>query len=90
MKILMLGYMVDSLMVSYMNYPSAKFIDDSLEVKFGKNSSVHEKFITSKLSKWEDAHQHMFNMIALANELALQERTIDDKNKNSNTWWPLI
>ena len=28
MKILMLGYMVDSLMVSYMNYPSAKSIDD--------------------------------------------------------------
>ena len=39
MKILMLGYMVDSLMVSYMNYPSAKFIDDSLEVKFGKKFS---------------------------------------------------
>ena len=28
MKILMLGYMVDSFMVSYMNYPSGKSIDD--------------------------------------------------------------
>ena len=77
-------------MLSYMNDPSAKSIIDSLEVKFGKKSSVQEKFITSKLSKWEDAHQQMFNMIALANELALQERPIDDKNKNSYTWWPLI
>ena len=90
MKILMLGYMVDSLIVSYMNYPSAKSIDDSLEMKFGKKSSAQEKFITSKLSKWEDAHQHMINMIALANEFAIQESLIDDKNKNSYTWWPLI
>ena len=90
MKILMLGYMVDSLIVSYMNYPSAKSIDDSLEMKFGKKSSAQEKFITSKLSKWEDAHQHMINMIALANEIAIQESLIDDKNKNSYTWWPLI
>ena len=90
MKILMLGYMVDSLIVSYMNYPSAKSIDDSLEMKFGKKSSAQEKFITSKLSKWEDAHQHMINMIALANEIDIQESLIDDKNKNSYTWWPLI
>ena len=90
MKNLMLGYMVDSLIVSYMNYPSAKSIDDSLEMKFGKKSSAQEKFITSKLSKWEDAHQHMINMIALANEIAIQESLIDDKNKNSYTWWPLI
>ena len=40
MKNLMLGYMVDSLMHNYMNYPRAK--------------------------------------------------SIDDKNKNSYTWWPLI
>ena len=51
MKILMLLYMIKSLMVSYMNYPSAKSIIDSLEVKFGKKSSAQEKFITSKLSK---------------------------------------
>ena len=81
MKIFILGYMIDSLIVSYMNYPSAKSIIDSLEVKFGKKSSAQEKFITSKLSKWEDAHQHMINMIALTNELALQERQIDDKTK---------
>ena len=80
MRILMLGYMVDSLTVSYMYYPSAKSIDDSLEM-IGKKSSAQENFITSKLSKWEDAHQHMFNMIALANELGLQERPIDDKTK---------
>ena len=36
MKFFMLGYMIDSLMVSYMNSPSAKSIIDSLEVKFGK------------------------------------------------------
>ena len=59
-------------------------------MKFGKKSSAQEKFITSKLSKWEDAHQHMINMIALANEIAIQESLIDDKNKNSYTWWPLI
>ena len=81
MKIFILGYMIDSLIVSYMNYPSAKSIIDSLEVKFGKKSSAQEKFITSKLSKWEDARQHMINMIALTNELALQERPIDDKTK---------
>ena len=40
MKILMLGYMVDSLTVSYMYYPCAKSIDDSLEVRFGKKSSA--------------------------------------------------
>ena len=51
MKIFILGYMIDSLIVSYMNYPSAKSIIDSLEVKFGKKSSAQEKFITSKLSK---------------------------------------
>ena len=68
-------------MVSYMNYPSAKSIIDSLEVKFGKKYSAQEKFITSKLSKWEDARQHMINMIALTNKLALQERPIDDKTK---------
>ena len=46
----MLGYMVDSLTVSYMYYPSAKSIDDSLEM-IGKKSSAQENFITSKLSK---------------------------------------
>ena len=50
MRILMLGYMVDSLTVSYMYYPSAKSIDDSLEM-IGKKSSAQENFITSKLSK---------------------------------------
>ena len=30
-KNLMLGYMVDSFMVSYMNYPSGKSIDDKIK-----------------------------------------------------------
>ena len=51
------------------------------KVKFGKKSTAQEKFITSKLSKWEDACQHMINRIALANELAHQEISIDDKTK---------
>ena len=34
----MVGYMVNSLMVSY--YPSAKSIIDTLAVKFGKKSSA--------------------------------------------------
>ena len=88
MKIFMLGYMIDSLMVSYMNSPSAKSIIDSLEVKFGKKSSAHveglwEKFIRTKLSEGEDARQHVINMIALTDELALQGRPIDDKTKIS-------
>jgi hypothetical protein len=88
MKYFMLGYMIDSLMVSYMNYPSAKSIIDSLEVKFGKKSSAHveglwEKFIRTKLSEGEDARQHVINMIALADELALQGRLIDEKTKIS-------
>ncbi|GMY19600.1 retrotransposon gag domain-containing protein, partial [Fagus crenata] len=88
MKYFMLGYMIDSLMVSYMNYPSAKSIIDSLEVKFGKKSSAHveglwEKFIRTKLSEGEDARQHVINMIALADELALQGRPIDEKTKIS-------
>ena len=88
MKFFMLGYMIDSLMVSYMNSPSAKSIIDSLEVKFGKKSSAHveglwEKFIRTKLSEGEDARQHVINMIALTDELALQGRPIDDKTKIS-------
>ena len=86
MKIFLLGYMIDSLMVSYMNSPSAKSIDDSTEVKFGKKSSAHveglrEKFIRTKLLEWEDARQHVINMIVLTDELALQGRPIDDKTK---------
>ena len=86
MKIFLLGYMIDSLMVSYMNSPSAESIDDSMEVKFGKKSSAHveglrEKFIRTKLSEGEDAHQHVINMIVLIDELALQGRPIDDKTK---------
>ena len=88
MKFFMLGYMIDSLMVSYMNSPCAKSIIDSLEVKFGKKSSAHveglwEKFIRTKLSEGEDACQHVINMIALNDELALQGRPIDDKTKIS-------
>ena len=88
MKICILRYMIDSLMVSYMNSPCAKSIDDSLEVKFGKKSSAHveglwEKFIRTKLSKGEDARQHVINTIALTDELALQGRQIDDKTKIS-------
>uniref|UniRef100_A0A2N9EYJ2 Integrase catalytic domain-containing protein n=1 Tax=Fagus sylvatica TaxID=28930 RepID=A0A2N9EYJ2_FAGSY len=88
MKYFMLGYMIDSLMVSYMSYSSAKSIIDSLEVKFGKKSSAHveglwEKFIRTKLSEGEDARQHVINMIALADELALQGRPIDEKTKIS-------
>ena len=40
-KYLMLGYMVDSIIVGYMNSLSAKVILDSLELKFGKKSSQH-------------------------------------------------
>uniref|UniRef100_A0A2N9IP74 Integrase catalytic domain-containing protein n=1 Tax=Fagus sylvatica TaxID=28930 RepID=A0A2N9IP74_FAGSY len=66
----------------------AKSIIDSLEVKFGKKSSAHveglwEKFIRTKLSEGEDARQHVINMIALADELALQGRPIDEKTKIS-------
>uniref|UniRef100_A0A2N9IT45 Integrase catalytic domain-containing protein n=1 Tax=Fagus sylvatica TaxID=28930 RepID=A0A2N9IT45_FAGSY len=71
-----------------MSYSSAKSIIDSLEVKFGKKSSAHveglwEKFIRTKLSEGEDARQHVINMIALADELALQGRPIDEKTKIS-------
>ena len=42
-----------------------------------------EKFIRIELLEGEDACQHLINMIALTNELALQGRSIDDKTKNS-------
>jgi hypothetical protein len=88
MKYFMLGYMIDSLTVSYMSYSSAKSIIDSLGVKFGKKFSAYaeglwEKFIKTKLSGEEDAHQHVINMIALIDELALQGRPIDEKTKIS-------
>jgi hypothetical protein len=84
----MLGYMIDSLMVSYMSYSSAKSIIDSLEVKFGKKFSAHveglwEKFIRTKLSEGEDACQHVINMIVLTDELALQGRPTNEKTKIS-------
>ena len=42
-----------------------------------------EKFIRIELLEGEDACQHVINMIALTNELALQGRSIDDKTKIS-------
>ena len=42
-----------------------------------------EKFIRIELLEGEDACQHLINMIALTNELALQGRSIDDKTKIS-------
>ena len=80
MKFFMLGYMIDSLMVSYMNSPNAESIIDSLEMKFGKKSSAHveglwEKYIRTRLSEGEDARQHVINMgcfklpVGLCNEI---------------------